>query len=437
MMTTEAAGTPITYKGRILNPLSYTEFEDIPDGALTVKEGKIIKYGRFKEQHTEEPNAVVVDFGDKVIAPGLIDTHVHLPQYDVVAMDGYELLEWLGHYIFPAEKRFESTEVAREASARFFTDLKANGTTTACVLGTVHKDSTDVAFEEAQRSGLRIFMGKSMMDQNSPDYLQEKTAESLKSSEELCRKWHGKERGKLNYVFTPRFPMCSLDLMKQVSKLAMKHDTYIQTHLSENREELRLVKALFPEYRNYTHVYESANLLTPKTIMAHCIYLDDDEISMLRKYSTKVAHCPSSNFFLKSGIFNAARIRDAGLDIGLGSDVGGGPSLSMLREMCNACYISKVNYILSEGKSNSIDSTFAFYLATMGGAKVLGLDDVVGNFSIGKDADFIVVDADKIDPLKNSRGRKGKEMLSQLVHRGDDRVVSWTYVQGVKVHGKD
>jgi guanine deaminase len=171
--------------------------------------------------------------------------------------------------------------------------------------------------------------------------------------------------------------------------------------------------------------------------MAHCIYLDDDEISMLRKYSTKVAHCPSSNFFLKSGIFNAARITDAGLDVGLGSDVGGGPNLSMLKEMCNACNMSKVNYILSEGKSNSIDSTFAFYLATMGGAKVLGLEHVVGNFSIGKEADFIVVDADKIDPLKNSRGRKGKEMLSQLVHRGDDRAVSATYVQGVKVHGKD
>ena len=320
------AASAVTYKGRILNPLSYAELEDIPDGALTVKEGKIIKYGRFKER--TEPN-IVVDFGDKVITPGLIDTHVHLPQYDVVAMDGYERPEWLDNYIFPAEKRFESTEVAREASARFFTDLKVNGTTTACVYGTVHKDSTDAAFEEARRSGLRIFMGKVMMDQNSPEFLQEKTADSLETSEELCKKWHRKERGKLNYVFTPRFPMCSFNLMKQVSKLAIKHDTYIQTHLSENREELRLVKSLFPEYRNYTHIYESANLLTRKTIVAHCIYLDDDEISMLRKYSTKVAHCPSSNFFLKSGIFNAARIIDAGLDVGLGSDVGGGLTHSL------------------------------------------------------------------------------------------------------------
>src|SRR5919108_1270173 len=212
---------PIIYKGRILNPISYNELEDIPNGALVVSEGKIIEYGKFKDVRR---GGNIVDFGDKVIAPGLIDTHVHLPQYDAVAMDGYELLEWLDNYIFPAEKRFESTEVAREASARFFTDLKANGTTTACVYSTVHKDSTDVAFEEAHSCGLRIFMGKSMMDNNSPEYLQEKTVDSLEASEELCKKWHRKERGKLNYVFTPRFPMCSLDLMKQVSKLAMKHD---------------------------------------------------------------------------------------------------------------------------------------------------------------------------------------------------------------------
>ena len=426
---------PVIYRGRILNPLSYSELEDIPNGALVVSEGKIIEYGKFNDVRRR---GNIVDFGDKVITPGLIDTHVHLPQYDVVAMEDYELLEWLDNYIFPAEKRFESTQVAREASARFFTDLKANGTTTACVYSTVHKDSTDVAFEEAHSCGLRIFMGKVMMDQNSPEFLKEKTADSLKASEELCKKWHRKDGGRLNYIFTPRFaPTCSLELLKQVSKLARKHDAYIQTHLSENRHEIRLVKTLFPDCRNYTHVYESADLLMPKTIMAHCIYLEDQEISTLRKYSTKVAHCPSSNFFLKSGIFNATRIIDAGLDVGLGSDVGGGPNLSMFREMSNACYMSKVNYILSEGKSNSIDSTFAFYLATIGGAKVLGLEHIIGNFSVGKEADFIVLDAAKIDPQKNNKGRKAKEILSQIIHRGHEMIVSATFVQGVQVYEND
>jgi guanine deaminase len=253
---------PIIYKGRILNPISYSEFEDISNGALVVSEGRIIEYGKFKDVRR---GGNIVDFGDQVITPGLIDTHVHLPQYDVVAMDGYEPLEWLDKYIFPAEKRFESTEVAREAAARFFTDLKANGTTTACVYSTVHKNSTDAAFEEAHRSGLRIFMGKVMMDQNSPAFLQEKTADSLEESEELCRKWHRKDGGRLNYVFTPRFaPTCSLELMKEVSKLARKHDAYIQTHLSENRSEIKLVKTLFPNLGNYTEVYESVDLLMPK-----------------------------------------------------------------------------------------------------------------------------------------------------------------------------
>jgi guanine deaminase len=426
---------PTIYRGRILNPISYTEFEDIANGALVVSDRKIIDYGKFKDVRRR---GNIVDFGDKVIAPGLIDTHVHLPQYDVVAMDGYELLEWLDKYIFPAEKRFESLQIAREAAARFFTDLKANGTTTACVYSTVHKDSTDVAFEEARRSGLRIFMGKVMMDQNSPGFLQEKTADSLEASEELCRKWHKKDGGRLNYVFTPRFaPMCSLELMKQVSKLARKHDAYIQTHLSENRREVKLVKTLFPGCGNYTEVYESADLLMPKTIMAHCIYLDDKELYLLRKHSTKVAHCPSSNFFLKSGILDVNRIIDAGLDVGLGSDVGGGPNLSMLREMSNACYMSKANYILSQGRTNSIDSTFAFYLATIGGAKVLSLEHVTGNFSSGKDADFIVLDAARIDPLRNNKGRNGKEIISQMVHRGHEMIVSASYVQGVKVYDNE
>jgi guanine deaminase len=429
------SNVPIVYRGRILNPISYTQFEDIADGALVVSEGKIIEYGKFKDLRRR---GNIVDFGDKVIAPGLIDTHVHLPQYDVVAMDGYELLEWLDKYIFPAEKRFESSQVAREAAVRFFTDLKANGTTTACVYSTVHKDSTDIAFQEASRSGLRILMGKLMMDQNSPGFLQEKTTESLEASEELCRKWHRKDGGRLSYVFTPRFaPMCSLELMKQASKLARKYNAYIQTHLAESRLEIKLVKTLFPDYRNYAELYESADLLTPKTIMGHCIYLDEQEIALLRKYSAKVAHCPSSNFFLKSGILDVNRIVDAGLDVGLGSDVGGGPNLSMLREMSNACYMSKANYILSEGRSKSIDSTFAFYLATMGGAKVLGLENLIGNFSAGKDADFIILDAAKIDPLRTPKRRNGKEIISQMVYRGDSMSLSASFVQGVEVYGNN
>jgi guanine deaminase len=356
----------------------------------------------------------------------------------MVAMDGCELLEWLDNYIFPAEKRFESVEVARGAAARFFEDLKANGTTTSCVYSTVHKDSTDEAFKEAYRSGLRVFMGKSMMDQNSPPFLQEKTRDSIRSSQELCEKWHGKDEGRLNYVFSPRYAAtCSMNLMKQVSKLAGRYDALIQTHLSENPHEIRLVKSLFPNYRTYTHIYEAANLLTPRTIMAHCIHLENDEMRLLRKYSVKVAHCPSSNFFLKSGLFNINKMVDAGLDIGLGSDTGGGPSLSMFKEMSNACNMSKANYMVSRRNLKPIDSTFAFYLATMGGAKVLGLSHNVGNFSIGKQADFVVLDAAKVDPLRDNRERTAREILSQITYRGNELTIFATFVRGVKIYERN
>lgn len=399
-----------------------------------MQNGKIVRYGRFNDINAQ---GTLVDFGDKIVIPGMIDTHVHLPQYDMVAMDGYELLDWLSHYIFPAEKRFESPKVAQEAARRFFEDMQANGTTTACIYNTVHKDATERAFEEAERSGLRVFMGKVMMDQNCPDFLREKTSESLETSELLCKAWHGKDGGRLNYVFTPRFaPTCSRELMKGASKLAKKHSAYIQTHLSENRGELNLVKTLFPESKNYTDVYEKAGLLTPRTIMAHCIYLDEPELLILKNYSTKISHCPSSNFFLKSGIFDIGKTTAAGLDVGLGSDVGGGPNLSLFREMANASNMSKVNYILSRGNSKVIDPTFAFYLATLGGAKVLGIENVVGNFSPGKEADFVVVDGAAIDPLRSNRKRTGNEILSQMIHRASEETVIATYVRGTRVYQK-
>jgi guanine deaminase len=341
--------------------------------------------------------------------------------------------------VYPAEERFESVEIAKDASARFFHDLKANGTTTACVYNTIHQEATDKAFEQAEISGLRILMGKVMMDQNSPASLTEKTNESLHTSEELCSKWHNKDDGRLNYVFTPRFaPACSRQLMKEVSKLASKHGAYIQTHLAENRQELELVKTLFPECKNYAQVYEDAGLLGPKSIMAHCIHLDDIEISLLKNRRAKVAHCPSSNLFLKSGIFNMRRFMDgAQIDIGLGSDVAGGPILSIFQEMANACYVSKINDFSTEGRVRAIDPVYAFYLATLGGAKVLSQDSKIGSLSPDKEADFIVLDTEQIDPLKKEQhnaNRNPREILSQLVYRWPLTKVESTFIRGSKVY---
>lgn len=419
----------VIYRGRIFNPKSADSFEDISDGALVVENSKIIEYDKFdklKNKITE-----IMDFGDKIIMPGFVDLHVHLPQYDMIAMEGLELLGWLQNYTFPMEKRFEDSSVAREAASRFFSDVKKNGTTTACVYNTVHKEATDKAFKEAEKSGLRILMGRVMMDQNSPDFLIEDTEESLKASEELCSKWHN--RGNLKYVFTPRFaPTCSRELMKETSILAKKYDAYIQTHLSENLGELAWVKELFPEAKNYTDVYERAGLLSEKTIMAHCIYLNEEELKMLASTRTVIAHCPSSNLFLKSGIFDVKKTRGYDIRVGLGCDVGGGPNLSMFKEMASACYVSKVNYISNQGKVQAIDPVYAFYLATLGGAEALGLEGKIGNFEIGKEADFIVVDYKAVDPAKKKR--PGNEVLSQLVYRGDDRIVEKVFVKGKEIY---
>ncbi len=424
------------YRARIFNPVSFSEFKDIKDGAMEVSEkGKILKIARFSE--ISDKSAKIIDYRGKIIMPGLIDCHVHLPQYDMVAMDGYVLLDWLNTYTFPAERRFESPKLAEDAAKRFFHALKANGTTAAAIYNTVHKEATDIAFKEAEKSGLRVFMGKVMMDQNSPDFLLEKTEDSLSQSEELCKKWNGKDNGRLNYVFTPRFaPTCSEKLMKEVSALAKKYNAYIQTHLSENRGELLWVKELFPQRRDYTDVYYDAGILTPKTIMAHCVWLSPSELKVLSQTSTKIAHCASSNFFLKSGIFDLGKTLAEGIDVGLGSDVGGGPNLSLFREMANSCNASKVKYIQENGNVKNIDYIGAFYLATKGGAKVLSVDEIVGDLNPGKEADFIVVDAALVDPKKNIKNKSGKEILSQLVYRADDRVILATYVRGKKIYSK-
>lgn len=422
-----------TFRSMLLNPLSKERFDLIKDGALRVdKGGRIVGYGHFSDVRKKSDE--VLDYRDYVIMPGLIDTHVHLPQYDMVAMDGFELLDWLNKYTFPAEKRFESAYVARDAAKRFFYDLRKNGTTAASVYCTIHKEATDVSFEEAEKSGLRVVMGKVMMDQNAPDFLLEKTLSSVEDSIELCKKWNGKNGGKLMYSFTPRFaPTCSMELMRAASSYANKLGAHIQTHLSENKGEIDWVKKLFPKYRNYTDVYSSAGLLTDHTIMAHSIYLSDGELRMLKEKRTKISHCPSSNFFLKSGVFDLQRAWRLGLDVGLGSDVGGGPNLSLFREMTNECNASKVNYLF--GKSHSVlDPAAALYTATLGGAKALNMDRRIGNLSKGKLADFLVLDAAAVDPLNNIEDRSKLEILSQLIYRGDDRVVVKTYVDGKPVY---
>jgi guanine deaminase len=325
------------------------------------------------------------DLGKYTIVPGFVDTHVHLPQFLNMGIGVGELLSWLTNYTYPEEARFADPRHAADVAGRFFDAIVANGTTTAVIYSSVHEEATDIAFSAAQAKGIRAFIGKVMMDQNVPEALLERTDESIASSLRLFDKWHGAEGGRLRYVFTPRFAAtCSMDLMQRVGKIAHEREALIQSHLSENIDEITWVRRLFPDLPSYAAIYDAAGMLNQHSIMAHCIHLSPDEIGLLSRSHTSVAFCPYSNRNLHSGTMPYVTLRDAGLKIGLGTDISGGPSLSMLDQIDQA-----IDAVL-------ISPAEALYLATLGGAGALGLEDRIGSFQPGKDADFVVLDGGTI-----------------------------------------
>jgi guanine deaminase len=368
------------FRGLVTNPVAPDRMECYNPGFLVVRGEKIESLGG-SDPRSEFPTAEFIDCGARTILPGMIDTHVHLPQFAIMGIGAGELLEWLNRYTYPEEARFADPEYAARISKEFFDALVANGTTTAVVYSSVHEHATDIAFSAARARGIRAFIGKVMMDRNSPGPLEEDTEDSIAASIRLYEKWDGVDEGRLRYIFTPRFaPACSMELMKRVGKFALERGAYVQSHLSENKDEVEWVNKLFPGCSSYTAVYDSAGILTHRSIMAHCIHLSSDETALLAARGTNVAFCPYSNRTLRSGTMPYRKLRDAGLNIALGTDVAGGPSLSMLEQMHEAM------------TSAGLDPSEALYLATLGGAKALGLADRIGNFDAGKDADFIVVD---------------------------------------------
>ena len=381
------------FKASVLNPIAPDRVDAYAPGYLTVAGGKI------EQLTSDDPRpalrfAEYIDISHKTIMPGFVDTHVHLPQFAIMGIGSGELLSWLNTYTYPEEARFADPEYAAKISQQFFDALVANGTTTAVVYSSVHEEATDIAFCAARASGIRAFIGKVMMDRNSPDALLEETEQSISRSVRLFNKWDGAKEGRLRYIFTPRFAAaCSMQLMKRVGEIALERGAFVQSHLSENRHEVEWVRRLFPSSPSYAAVYHGAGLLTERSIMAHCIHLAPDEIALLSRARTNVAFCPYSNRTLRSGAMPYQTLRDAGLNISLGTDVAGGPSLSMLEQMREAMTAAQIPW--SE----------ALYLATLAGAKALGLAGSIGNFEPGKDADFVVVANDVVEEVY-VRGRR-------------------------------
>jgi guanine deaminase len=373
----------------------------------------------------------VTRFDDALIVPGFVDTHIHFPQIGIMAAHGANLMDWLDTYVFPAEARFGEPGHA-VAEARFFLDeLLRNGTTTAMVFGSVHRHSVDALFAEALNRNMRLIAGKVLMDRNVPDALRDTPRSGHEDSARLIEDWHGK--GRLAYAITPRFaPACSEQQLELAGRLlAENHTVYLQTHLSEDRREIGIVHDLFPNMRDYLAVYERFGLATGRSVFAHGIHLCDDEFARLGAAGSALAFCPTSNLFLGSGLFNHNAAQRHGIRVGLGTDVGAGTSCSLLRTMDEAYKVVRLC-------GDDLDPFHLFYLATLGGAKALNLDGYIGNFTPGKEADFLILDLAATPLLAHrlAQCRTLAEKIFILSILGDDRLVARTFLAGTQAHAR-
>lgn len=408
---------------------SYEYFED---GLLLVEDGQIARVGHAAELLPTLKGVEISEYRDALITPGFIDTHIHYPQTGMIASYGEQLLDWLNSYTFPTERQFEDKAHAADVAGIFLKELLRNGTTTALVFGSVHKQSVDAFFEAAEELNLRMIAGKVLMDRNAPDYLTDTPESGYAESKELIERWHGK--GRLHYAVTPRFaPTSSPEQLRLAGKLLGEYpDLYMHTHLSENRQEIEWVKALFPERKGYLDVYDHYQLIGPRAVFAHGVHLCDEECRRLAETGSAVAFCPTSNLFLGSGLFDLNKLEQHGVRVGLGTDVGAGTSFSQLQSLNEA-------YKIMQLQGRKLDPFKSLYLATLGGAEALYLDDKIGNFESGKDADFVVLDYNAT-PLISYRMQQAKslaEKLFALTMLGDDRAIKETFAAGQSVHRRD
>jgi guanine deaminase len=353
---------------------------------------------------------------------------VHFPQIDVIASYGAQLLEWLEKYTFPEEKKFADRTHADAASKFFLDRLLENGTTTASVFCTVHPESVDAFFTESEARGLRMIAGKCFMDRNAPDGLRDSVDSGMRESTELIERWHRHARSL--YAITPRFAATSTPAqMRAMGELAKRFpSTYIQSHVAENKAEIEWIAKLYPERRSYLDVYDHYGLLRDKSIYAHCIYLDDTDRARMSAAGATPSFCPTSNLFIGSGLYNLQQALSAGNRVSLGTDIGGGTSYSMLRTLGEAYKVQQLQGV-------SLSSAYALYLATLGGAKALSLDEKIGSIEVGKEADFILIDP-KATPLLARRTSLRDDPLDTffaLMTLGDDRAIAATYANGACV----
>ncbi len=404
----------------------------VEDGLLITQNGKIQWFGTWQEgQHQLSADTQVEHYPEQLIIPGFIDTHIHFPQTEMVGAYGEQLLEWLNTYTFPTEIQFKDADYSAKIAQFFIQELLKNGTTTALVFCTVHSESVNALFEATTAQNMRLIAGKVLMDRHAPEALMDTADTAYSESKALIEKWHG--NGRNLYAITPRFaPTSTSEQLEKAGQLKAEYpDVYVHTHLSENKNEVAWVKELFPERQGYLDVYDHYGLTGSKSVFAHCVHLEEEEWQCMHKTDSAIAFCPTSNLFLGSGLFPLKKTWQAGIKVGLGTDIGAGTSFNQLQTLNEA-------YKVQQLQGDKLSAFESLYHATIGGAKALSLDDKLGNFNVGKEADFVVLDlnATALQQLRQSKTKNIEDAFFALMTMGDDRNIAATYIYGQKAYVK-
>ncbi|MEO1789905.1 MAG: guanine deaminase [Pseudomonadota bacterium] len=397
-------------------------------GAVAIADGRILGAGPLDAVRAAHPGTDEVAYGDALILPGFVDAHAHYPQTAIIASWGMRLIDWLNTYTFPEEMRFGDLDYAAEISARYLDLVLANGTTTVASYCTIHPASVTALFEAADARGMRMAAGKTCMDRNAPEGLRDTAQSAYDDSKTLLEHWHG--RGRAEYVITPRFsPTSTPEQLSALGSLWAEHPACLmQTHLSEQVDEINWVRALFPDARDYLDTYEAHGLLGARGLYGHAIHLTDRERARLREVDAALIHCPTSNTFIGSGLFDMDGLTAAGQRVGLATDTGGGSSFSMLRTMAAAYEVAQLG-------GRALHPAELLWLATEGSARALHMADRVGTLAAGSEADLVVLDLGSTPAIAQASARANTlwEAVFPTIMMGDDRAVRAVWVDGKEV----
>ena len=417
------------YKAHILFTKEQSRFEVLENGYVAVGADGCVTGVAADLASLDSTDAEIIDFGDRLLIPAMNDLHVHAPQYrnQGIAMD-LELLPWLQNYTFPEEMKYADMAYAERMYRRFVRDLWRFGTMRACVFATIHTDSTRLLMRLFQEAGMGALVGKVGMNRNCPEGLSERVDDMVAGYESLISEFNGEPMSLVRPIITPRFiPSCSSEMLQACGQLADKYQLPVQSHLSENKDEIAWVQELEPESTSYGDAYDRYGLFcqTP-TIMAHCVWTDGDELALMKRRGVVVAHCPTSNFNVASGMAHIRRFLDEGLQVGLGSDISGGHDLNIFRMMVYAIQVSKMHYQQNHERA-FLSLSEAFWIATKSAGRFFGR---VGSFEPGYEFDALVID----DGDLNHDHYSLLHRLERYIYLGDDRQILHRFCRGKEIH---